>query len=242
MSFILPVVFGHRGARSIKMENTIEGFRYACQSGIKWVELDVMLSKDKELFVFHDEELDRLSETKGRLDSFAAAELKQVKLSDGQGIPTLADVLDVLNEYDGCVNIEIKPSKDEFARETARKAWEVAKSKGFDHSDRLLFSSFAWDALYETKEIAPHINRGVLVEDVSGDWRPVAKELEAFSINYDANLLTPALIKEIHDGGYKLLVWTVNDIERAKKLISEGVNAVFSDIPVEMSEALGVKL
>ena len=54
MSFVLPVVLGHRGARAVKTENTIEAFRYACQSGVKWVELDAMLSADKTVMVFHD--------------------------------------------------------------------------------------------------------------------------------------------------------------------------------------------
>ncbi len=238
MSFELPLVFGHRGARAVRTENTDEAFRYACTSGIRWVELDVMLSRDGVPMVFHDETLDRLSETKGRLDSFTAAGLKDVRLTGGAGIPTLGEVLRLLNEYDGCVNIEIKPSRPELARETARAAWRVACENGFDDPARLLFSSFAWDALEETAALAPAIRRGVLVEDISGDWRPAAEKIEAYSIHYDADLLTAPLIREIRGKGYRLLAYTVNEPEKARKLRDMGVDAFFCDSPAEMMREL----
>ncbi|MBP3402472.1 MAG: hypothetical protein J6L82_01010 [Alphaproteobacteria bacterium] len=238
MSFVLPVVLGHRGARAVKTENTIEAFRYACQSGVKWVELDAMLSADKTVMVFHDETLDRMAGVDGRLDEFTAERLRALTLKTGAKIPTLAEVLDVLNEFQACVNIEIKPSRPELARETARQVWQVIREKGFDDPDRLFFSSFAWDALEETLVFAPHIRRGVLVEDISGDWRPAAKKVSAYSINYDADLLTPELIKEIKDGGYHLLAYTVNDPALAKQLRAQGTEAFFCDDPVNMMTAL----
>lgn len=238
MSFVLPVVLGHRGARAVKTENTIEAFRYACQLGIKWVELDAMLSADAVPMVFHDETLDRMAGIDGRLDEFSAEQLQALTLKTGAKIPTLAEVLDVLNEFQACVNIEIKPSRPELARETAKLVWRVVCEKGFDDPDRLLFSSFAWDALEETLVFAPHIRRGVLVEDISGDWRPAAKKVKAYSINYDADLLTPELIKEIKDGGYHLAVYTVNDPELAGKLRAQGAEAFFCDDPAAMIKAL----
>ena len=238
MSFVLPVVLGHRGARAVKTENTIEAFRYACQSGVKWVELDAMLSADKTVMVFHDETLDRMAGVDGRLDEFTVERLRALTLKTGAKIPTLAEVLDVLNEFQACVNIEIKPSRPELARETARQVWQVIREKGFDDPDRLFFSSFAWDALEETLVFAPHIRRGVLVEDISGDWRPAAKKVSAYSINYDADLLTPELIKEIKDGGYHLLAYTVNDPALAKQLRAQGTEAFFCDDPVNMMTAL----
>ena len=238
MTFDLTDVLGHRGARAVKTENTIEAFRYACQSGVKWVELDAMLSADKTVMVFHDETLDRMAGVDGRLDEFPAERLRALTLKTGAKIPTLAEVLDVLNEFQACVNIEIKPSRPELARETARQVWQVIREKGFDDPDRLFFSSFAWDALEETLVFAPHIRRGVLDEDISGDWRPAAKKVSAYSINYDADLLTPELIKEIKDGGYHLLAYTVNDPALAKQLRAQGTEAFFCDDPVNMMTAL----
>lgn len=238
MTFVLPLILGHRGARAVKTENTVDAFRYACQAGIKWVELDAMLSKDGVVMVFHDETLERLTGKEGRLDELTAEQVQKLSLKPEGKIPTLAEVLDVLNEFQACVNIEIKPSRPELARETAKKVWQVVCEKGFDNPDRLVFSSFEWDALEETLVLAPHIRRGVLVEDISGDWRPAAKKVSAYSINYDADLLTPELIKEIKQGGYRLMAYTVNDVGQAKSLREAGVEAFFCDDPVSMTDAL----
>lgn len=238
MTFVLPLILGHRGARSVKTENTATAFRYACQSGVKWVELDAMLSADGTVMVFHDETLERMTGRAGRLDEMTAEQLQSFPMKTEGQIPTLAEVLDVLNEYKACVNIEIKPSRPELARETARGVWRVVCEKGFDDPDRLVFSSFAWDALEETAVLAPEIRRGVLVEDISGDWRPAAKKVAAYSINYDADLLTPALIAEIKNGGYHLMAYTVNDAEQAKRLRDAGVESFFCDDPVSMMKAL----
>jgi len=238
MTFILPLILGHRGARAVKTENTIEAFRYACQFGVKWVELDAMLSKDGVVMVFHDETLERMTEKNGRLDELTAEQLQELTLKPKGKIPTLAEVLDVLNEFDACVNIEIKPSKAELARETARKIWQVVCDKGFNDPDRLFFSSFTWEALEETAILAPQIRRGVLVEDISGDWRPAAKKVDAYSINYDADLLTPDLIAEIKNGGYHLMVYTVNDSEQARRLRKAGVESFFCDDPAAMMKGL----
>ncbi len=241
MTFNLPVVLGHRGARAVKTENTVEAFRYACRSGIEWVELDAMLSADGVVMVFHDETLERMTGHAGRLDEMTAEQLKNLSVRGVEKIPTLAEVLDILNEYQACVNIEIKPSRPELARETAHKVWQVVCEKGFNDPDRLVFSSFAWDALEETAVFAPEIRRGVLVEDVSGDWRPAAKKVNAYSINYDADLLTPELIREIKDRGYHLMAYTVNDAKQAKRLRDAGVESFFCDDPVFMTAELSVR-
>lgn len=238
MTFALPLILGHRGARAVKTENTADAFRYACRSGIKWVELDAMLSADGEAMVFHDETLERMTGMKGRLDEMTAERLRSLPLKTEGRIPLLAEVLDVLNEYGACVNVEIKPSRPELARETARRVWRVVCEKGFDDPYRLIFSSFTWEALEETAVLAPEIRRGVLVEDVSGDWRPAAKKVEAYSINYDADLLTAELISEIKKGGYHLMAYTVNDAGQAKRLRDAGVESFFCDDPVFMTEAL----
>lgn len=236
MGFNLPLVIGHRGARAVKTENTLEAFEYACRSGVKWVELDAMLSGDKEVMVFHDETLDRMcGRDLGRLDAYTAKELKSFELQGGTRIPFLAEVLDLLNSYGTNVNIEIKPSRPALAWETANKVWKVVCEHGFNDSERLLFSSFEWSALEETFALAPQIRRGVLVEDVSPDWRPAAKKTQAYSINYDADLLTPELSREILDDGYALLAYTVNDAQKVKELQSWGVSSFFCDSPAEMA-------
>ncbi|GAJ07659.1 unnamed protein product, partial [marine sediment metagenome] len=53
----LPLIVGHRGAKGIAPENSLSGFKKAAELGIDGVELDVHLTKDGKLIVFHDMDL-----------------------------------------------------------------------------------------------------------------------------------------------------------------------------------------
>ncbi len=235
----LPLIIGHRGAKGVKEENTPEAFDYACRSGVSCVELDAMLSKDGEAFVFHDETVDRMCPSAtGRLDAMDSEDILRLKTSGGNVIPRLAEVLSLIKGYDGvCVNVEIKPSRPELAERTAGRVWEVVKKINFDDPDRLLFSSFSLAALKTVSELAPHIGRGVLAGSKRFDWKKAAKRLKAYSVHYDYALLTPELIRDILNEGYLPAAYTVNAVETAKRLADEGVRSFFTDFPVEMKAA-----
>ena len=71
-------VGGHRGASALAPENTMASFRMAAAAGADYLELDVQLSLDGELMVFHDETLERTSDGHGRMDGMSAAELARL--------------------------------------------------------------------------------------------------------------------------------------------------------------------
>lgn len=71
-------IIGHRGARNEAPENTIASFQVAQRNGCDAFELDVRLSRDFQLMVFHDKTLGRTTEHAGRLDDFKAAYLNQL--------------------------------------------------------------------------------------------------------------------------------------------------------------------
>ena len=69
-------VWAHRGASAYAPENTIEAFLLAAEQGADGVELDVQLTKDGEMVVVHDEEIDRVSDGSGLVKDYTLAELK----------------------------------------------------------------------------------------------------------------------------------------------------------------------
>lgn len=227
-------VIGHRGARPMVTENTLSAFKYAKEQGLKMVELDVTLTADKIPVVFHDETLKRMANNPARIDELTFSELQKIQLPNDEHVPSFDEVVKLLKELNLSVNVEIKPSKPEFAKITAQKAWECIKANDFQ--DYVFFSSFEWSSLFELKKIAPNVKLGILVEDISPDWRETAKKLKPFSINYDAQMLTENLINEIHSLGYEVLAWTVNDIQIALALFDHGVFAIFSDNPKVMGK------
>lgn len=69
-------VCGHRGASAVAPENTLVAFRGAIEAGCDVVELDVFLTRDDELVVFHDEKLDRTTGEKGRVVDLTLEEIR----------------------------------------------------------------------------------------------------------------------------------------------------------------------
>jgi glycerophosphoryl diester phosphodiesterase len=83
----------HRGLHDAERpENSLSALRAAVQRGYA-VEADIRLSRDGVVFVFHDDDLARLTGAQGRFREKDAAELKALRLRSGESIPTLADFL-----------------------------------------------------------------------------------------------------------------------------------------------------
>ena len=92
----LPRLFAHRGLHGAGVsENSLEAFARACTAGVG-IELDVRLSADGSVVVFHDDTLARLCGLPERIDALTLAQLRAFSLPDGSGIPTLQEVLDLV--------------------------------------------------------------------------------------------------------------------------------------------------
>src|SRR4051812_46935543 len=103
-------IVGHRGARNLWPENSLDGFRRSRALGIEGVEFDVHLARDGGLVVIHDPTLERTTTGQGPVADRTAAELAATPLRDGggAGVPTLDEVLDVFAGSAIELHIEIK--------------------------------------------------------------------------------------------------------------------------------------
>src|SRR5206468_3920849 len=92
-----------------------------------------------------------------------------------------------------------------------------------------LFSSFSFEALMAAKRVAPHLPRGWLTKDiVSADWKRL-EELEATSVHTDHRTFQLDNIDRAHGRGYRVLLYTVNDSERARSYLDAGVDSIVTD-------------
>ena len=122
--------YGHRGLYDNQAgvpENSLAAFRAAAEKGCG-VELDVQLSSDGYVVVFHDDTLDRVCGVRGNVIDFPLAELQQTKLLDtAETIPLFTDVLAVLRQGAGPVIVELKAGSrnDELCEKTLKilRAW-----------------------------------------------------------------------------------------------------------------------
>ena len=76
-----PLVFGHRGSPNMVTENTLPSFKTALSQGVDGIELDVRMSKDGQIVIFHDKELSRLSERSENIKDLSLAEIQCIELN-----------------------------------------------------------------------------------------------------------------------------------------------------------------
>lgn len=234
----LPPVIGHRGLASAAPENTLSGFREAAARGLSWVELDVQLTADGQPVVFHDDVLDRTTDGRGRLTETPWATVRRLDAGawfgrPGERVPHLGEALRVIAGLGLGVNIEIKADEAAGAA-TARAALTLALGQ-WDGPPPLL-SSFAESALIEAARHCPAWPRGLLLGGAWADGPGRARRLGCLGLHVDHRLLSPPRIAAARKLGLSVLAYTVNRIDRARRLRDWGVQAVFSDRALKLEK------
>ncbi|SEA62910.1 glycerophosphoryl diester phosphodiesterase [Flavobacterium gillisiae] len=218
---------GHRGARGYEPENTLIGFQKAIDLHVDRIELDVHLSSDGEIMVIHDETIDRTTNGKGAVNQFSLPELKRFQIEKSQCIPTLTEVLNLIDQR--CdVNIELK------SYDTADKVVDLIEKfiaeKNWNYS-QFVVSSFDWTALQQVALLNWEIRIGVLTETDLDLAVAFAKFIQAKSIHPYHHLLTAENTAQLQEKGFEVFPWTVNEPEDIKKIKSFNVNGIISDFP-----------
>ncbi|MGP3967720.1 glycerophosphodiester phosphodiesterase [Streptomyces sp. 6N223] len=211
---------GHRGLMGVEPENTLRSFRRADRAGLDVIELDLHLSKDGELVVMHDAEVDRTTDGTGPVGDLTVAELRGLDAGDGERIPLFTDVVDAVGAP---LQAEIKD------RAAARVLAALIEDRGL--GERVTVISFHDDALAETAALLPGAALG-LVTGRSTDSAPErAAELGAGLVSCELAYLDADVVGRCHAAGVKVLAWTVNtpaELARARQL---GLDGVVTDLP-----------
>ncbi len=103
-------IVAHRGASAYEPENTLRAFRRAIELGADMSELDLQLSKDGALVVMHNYTVDETTNGHGAIQDLTLRELKQLDVGDGESIPVLQEVIDLLSGRNG-MNLEHKAKR-----------------------------------------------------------------------------------------------------------------------------------
>jgi glycerophosphoryl diester phosphodiesterase len=233
----MPPIIAHRGASALAPENTLAAFLKAKESGLDWVEFDVMLTSTGEAIVIHDDTLDRTTNGQGRVVDSSYDYLKTLDAGSWfnprfskERIPLLEDVLKLLQQQQLAANLEIK-SLPGYEEVTVQRIVDVLK-RNFEvnNSERpLLISSFSSTILKIIRKRLPSALLSVLIDEWQADWQNFCEEIQAVTININHRILTPERVKVMKEKNYRVLAYTVNTSERARELLSWGVDAVFSD-------------
>ena len=241
-SLPLPLIIAHRGDVTNAPENTVPAFRKALELGADGIELDVRLTKDEKLVVFHDRCLDRTSNGKGPVNHYTQDEVRSLDAGSwfapefhGERPPTLDEVFESL-PVDFLINVELKVIMKGM-RPIAHKVAEVVRRHARWQST--LVASFNPISLWELRKIEPRIMRGYI-------WsrrHPFPIRSRIFSPLVRADWYDPAndsynprLHRRFQSGGSRVLAWDLDFDRDMAQMAAVRLDAVVTDSLQEMLE------
>ncbi len=234
-------IFAHRGLSSKAPENTFAAFDLARKvEGVKWLELDVAITMDEVLIIFHDDDLDRTTNTYGEVSETRYAAIQNASAGAwfhpefaNERILTFEQLIAFANRYKMNLNIELKGVTGPNGTYLSERMLQLMKTQieKLDDSVDVLISSFNFSLLKLAEQYIPQYKRAVLFEKCAfyNDWRTVVDYCGSSIVHLEDINLTRELVSEIKNSGYSLNVWTVNDKGRANTLINWGVDGIFTD-------------
>jgi glycerophosphoryl diester phosphodiesterase len=230
-----PRLVAHRGGGSLAPENTLAAIRMGQSLGFRAHEFDVKLTADDVAVLLHDETLERTTNGRGRAADLPWAKLKTLDAGSwhseafrGEAPPSFEDAARLLLSKGTMAHIEIKPTPG-FDRETGRQVALATRQLWKGAATPPLFSSFSFEALMAAKDAAPEIGRGWLIKEFSeADWKRL-EALDATSLHTSYKTVTAERIREIRERGYRVMLYTVNEIAVAEKLLEAGADGLFTD-------------
>ena len=234
-------IIGHRGARGEAPENTLAGFQYLHDLGIRAVEFDVRQLKDTELVIMHDDNFLRTTSIDKNLYECSSAELEAYNQAyiwmdwDKQITPTLSDALHMMQDFN---HLEVEVKAVETMADAEKLVLTLEQQlQGFEKT--AIITSFDLKIHHALKQMNSKFQRGLLVEDdIQLKAIDQALELECGQIGWMNQLATPELIRATQQEKLKISVWTVNSIERAQQLRDLGIDGLITDFPKLMLQQL----
>ena len=231
------LIFAHRGASGHAPENTLSAIELALSLPIYGVEIDVF-EVDGEYIVFHDRWLTRITGEHKRLDQLSVDALLQLPAGiyqqQTQHIPRLSDVL-ALDFSQHRLNIELKTIGNLAHFHDYVKQHQNPQTLPFEH---LIVSSFNHDYLSAAKTSFPDCSLGWLSASANLRRAEDAQQIGCDWVSYDIDVISQALVDDVHQRGMKVAVYTVNETLDMKWLSTMGVDAIFTNYPAEALQLL----
>lgn len=226
------LVIAHRGYSGIAPENTLAAFAYAIDIGADMIELDVQLTKDNVLVVFHDTDMARITGVTGTVSDFTYAEICEMDaggwFSDGfagEKIPTLSEALELISDSELGIYLELKDIGEVqgFAEAVAQEVLN------YQMQDRVVFASFCYDYLKIIKEMDNTLP--VLYNTNTDDADGLITNYPAEYYGLNVSKLQEDTIAKIQAAGSKAYVYTVNEPSQMREVMALGADGIVTNYP-----------
>ena len=228
-----PIVFGHRGSPDLVTENTIPSFQKAIDQGVDGLELDIRMSKDKQIVVFHDSNLKRLSDRSETVSELSLTELQSIPLHKKEGqtedayIPSLNDVSLLIHQVK-VVNIEIKSEGLFKGHDVLKPLVQFLNKHLID--DRCIVSSFNPLILMRLRLLRPETVIGFLYNRnrLFHGWDNMVWmfRVQPENLHVHCSLLDSWVVRWARKKGMRINSYTIND---KNAFDSAKIDGVFTD-------------
>ena len=242
-------IFAHRGASADAPENSLSAMKLAWEQGADAVEFDLWLSKDGKILVFHDADTKRIGGVPRKISDYTLAEASQIDVGSwkhgrfaGEKMPSLEAILATVPRGKKAI-IEMKCGP-EIAPELAR----VLTETNFPNEQTVIIS-FHDEALVATRQLLPNVAHFLLADykrdaatGAFPELAPLVQKAKAagfqgLNLNHQWPM-DAKVVGEMRAQGLTTLVWTVNELEIAKRWATAGAEGITTDRPGWLKEQL----
>ena len=194
------------------------------------VELDIHATRDGGIVVHHDPDLPGL----GPIAGLSLAEARQVRIRNGERLPTLAEVLELVGDRDIWVEVKTLPSAFDQQLLAVLDSGPAPK--------RYAIHSFDHRIVYRLGETRPALRRGILLSAYLRDAVSVMLAVGATALWQEWQQVDQDLVNQVHDAGCQVIAWTVNEIGDLERLARLGVDGLCGNYPDRIRVAIAPRL
>ncbi|MGC4077076.1 MAG: glycerophosphodiester phosphodiesterase [Rubrivivax sp.] len=230
-----PLWLAHRGAGKLAPENTLAAFRLGASYGYRAFECDVKLSADGVPFLMHDSTLERTTPERGIAGERSWSELSRLDAGGwhsrgytGEPPPSLDGIAAYLLRNGFLLDLEIKPTPGE-ERRTGEVVADACRRLWAGQDVPPLLSSFQPESLAGARDTGPELPRALLVDTLRDGWYEEALALGCVAVIPNYRLVDAALVERARADGLRVLCYTVNDADEARRLLAAGVAGLITD-------------
>lgn len=250
-----PLFFAHRGGSALAPENTLAAYENGMSLGADVLELDIHYTRDGEIVVFHDDNLERTTNGSGPVAALTLDEVRRLDAGyrftpdggatfpwrdKGATIPTLREVFE---RFPGVrINIDIKQESEEgdraFVRLLRDNGWDDRTMVGcFDDIPLARFRALSEGRVATSASSTEARNFLVRVLFRTARWlRPRYDALQVPETHRGIRVVSPTSIRLAHERGLDIHVWTVDNRADMERLLDWGVDGLMTDRPDILAE------
>jgi len=233
----------HRGASRDRPENTLAAFDEAVRQRCDAIELDLQLSQDGVVVVYHDRTASKLGGGRRRIGSMKHDELMELDAGawfdpvfSGERVPTLARVLErVVPPIQLLLELKARRGPDDDLRLLRSTVDEVRRAGA---AERVFLLCFEAAVLEQAERLAPELRRVLNVGRSAAAAVLSRRPRGLAALSFDVRALTDATLSALRRDGSPLFVFTCNRLPEVERAVEAGALGVMSDRPGWLAEVL----